>query len=55
MTPKLIDQIDGPADLKGLSDEQLNQFKEHGQRLYRWYTGHPYLHNVIGVPVLVPC
>jgi 1-deoxy-D-xylulose-5-phosphate synthase len=33
MTPKLIDQIDGPADLKGLEDEQLVQVAQEVREL----------------------
>ena len=33
MTPKLIDQIDGPADLKGLNDEQLTQVAQEVREL----------------------
>lgn len=38
---------------EGLSDDQLNRFAARGQELHRWYKAHPYLHNAIGVPVLV--
>jgi 1-deoxy-D-xylulose-5-phosphate synthase len=33
MTPKLIDQIDGPADLKGLDDDQLVQVAQEVREL----------------------
>jgi 1-deoxy-D-xylulose-5-phosphate synthase len=33
MTPKLIDQIDGPADLKGLDDEQLVEVAQEVREL----------------------
>jgi fatty acid desaturase len=38
---------------EGLSDDQLNRFRQHGERLHRWFKGHPYLHNAIGVPVFL--
>src|SRR6187401_903129 len=33
MTPKLIDQIDGPADLKGLTEDQLQQVAQEVREL----------------------
>jgi 1-deoxy-D-xylulose-5-phosphate synthase len=33
MTPKLLDQIDGPADLKGLDDDQLAQIAQEVREL----------------------
>ena len=33
MTPKLLDQIDGPADLKGLDDDQLPQVAQEVREL----------------------